>query len=121
MKTETKQHFNGQSKHLPQEFEDSLKALERTLSEKFPFGIPRKEIGRATGNLLHPRTCANLDCIGQGISGRYKCGRNTIYPVKNAISYIQAKIVVVPNLDEPEPKRFSDSLAKITRKSEIRI
>ncbi|SLM27463.1 hypothetical protein MTBBW1_1010011 [Desulfamplus magnetovallimortis] len=26
-----------------------------------------------------------------------------------------------PNLDKPEPKKFSDSLAKIARKSEIRI
>jgi len=27
----------------------------------------------------------------------------------------------IPNLDKPEPKKISDSLAKITRKSEIRI
>jgi len=35
--------------------------------------------------------------------------------------YIPKKNLKIPNLDKPEPKRFSDSLAKITRKSEIRI
>jgi len=30
-------------------------------------------------------------------------------------------VVPKPNLDKPEPNKFSDSLAKITRKSEIRI
>ena len=43
-----------------------LQQLEKKLSEKFPIGIPRKEIGRATGNVLHPRTQANLDCLGEG-------------------------------------------------------
>ena len=77
--------------------EQALKELEKTLTEKFPFGIPRKEIGRATGGVLHPRTAANLDCLGVGIAGRFKIGRNTVYSVKNTISYIKAKIVVVPN------------------------
>lgn len=77
--------------------EQTLKALEKTLNEKFPFGIPRKEIGKATGGILHPRTCANLDCLGVGIAGRFKIGRNTIYPVKNTISFAKAKMVVDPN------------------------
>ena len=37
--------------------------------------------------------------------------------LKKWASYLR----LIPNLDKPEPKRFSDSLAKITRKSEIRI
>jgi|SaaInlLV_10m_DNA_2_1039722.scaffolds.fasta_scaffold20949_2 hypothetical protein len=72
--------------------EQVLQQLEKKLSEKFPFGIPRKEIGRATGNVLHPRTQANLDCLGQGIKGRFKIGRNTIYPVQNVIDFLQSKM-----------------------------
>jgi len=77
--------------------EQVLKDLEKNLTEKFPFGIPRKEIGKATGGILHPRTCANLDCMGVGIAGRYKIGRNTIYNVQNTISYIKGKIVFMEN------------------------
>jgi hypothetical protein len=74
---------------MNQEF---FKELENKLSEKFPIGIPRKEIGRATGNVLHPRTQANLDCLGEGIAGRFKIGRNTIYPVQNVIDFLQSKM-----------------------------
>ena len=75
--------------------EDSLKAFEKYLNEKFPFGIPRKEIDRATGGILCPRTMANLDCLGEGIPGRFKIGRNTIYPVHCAIDYLRSKITQV--------------------------
>jgi hypothetical protein len=71
--------------------EQDLQELEKKLSEKFPFGIPRKEIGRATGNVLHPRTCANDDCSGQGVSGRFKIGRNTVYPVQGVVDFIKSK------------------------------
>ena len=91
MKTKSKQIFNEASQHLPKEFEGSLKALGKILNEKFPFGIPRKEIGRATGGILHPNTMANLDCLGEGIPGRFKIGRNTIYPVPGAIGFIRSK------------------------------
>ncbi|MFO8240605.1 MAG: hypothetical protein R6T90_06375 [Dissulfuribacterales bacterium] len=74
--------------------EKTLEELEKILTEKFPFGIPRKEIGKATGNILHPRTSANLDCLGEGIPGRFKIGRNTIYNVRSVIDFIKAKIVV---------------------------
>ena len=72
--------------------EKKLLELEQQLTEKFPFGIPRKEIGKATGNVLHPRTCANDDCNGDGISGRFKIGRNTVYPVVGVIEKIKSKM-----------------------------
>ena len=75
--------------------EEDLQELKKTLNEKFPFGIPRKEIGKATGNVCHPRTSANLDCIGEGIAGRFKIGRITVYPVHCVIDFIKSKIVVV--------------------------
>ena len=72
-----------------------LKDLEKVLNEKFPFGIPRKEIGRATGNVLHPRTEANDDCSGDGIPGRFKIGRHMIYPISGIIQKIKSKMTTV--------------------------
>ena len=72
----------------------ALQELEKSLNEKFPFGIPRKEIGKATGNILHPRTCANDDCLGVGVPGRFKIARNTIYPVKCVIDFIESKTII---------------------------
>ena len=50
-------------------------------------------------------------------------GRGCIFPIKNerCATVVDVAILREPNLDKPEPKRVSDSLAKITRKSEIRI
>lgn len=74
--------------------EQTLQHSEKNLTEKFPFGVPRKEIGKATGGILHPRTAANLDCLGTGIPGRFKIGRNTVYPVQGVINFIKSKTVV---------------------------
>ncbi len=71
--------------------DQDLQKLERQLKEQYPFGIPRKRLQFATGGILHPRTAANLDSLGQGIPGRFKINRMTIYPVADVISYIQSK------------------------------
>jgi hypothetical protein len=75
--------------------EKAIQELEKLLEKKFPFGIPRKEIGKATGSILHPRTCANNDCRQEGISGRFKIGRNTVYPVQGVIDFIRSKMTTV--------------------------
>jgi len=95
MKKKKSDHFLEVSKHLSREIEDSLKTLEKTLSEKYPFGIPRKEIGKATGNVLHPRTEANNDCSGDAIHGRFKVGRRMIYPVASVIQRIKSKMTLI--------------------------
>jgi len=74
--------------------EQTLQELEQIFNEKFPLGIPRKELGKATGSILHPRTAANLDCLGKGIQGRFKIGRNTIYPVQDVIEFIKSKTII---------------------------
>ncbi len=61
---------NVETNNLPNEIESSLRDLENALKEKFPFGVPRNRIGEATGNILHPRTCANEDSLGIGIPER---------------------------------------------------
>ncbi|MBT4199403.1 hypothetical protein [Desulfobacula sp.] len=76
--------------------EQVLQKLEKILSEKFPFGIPRKEIGKATGGILHPRTEANNDCSGEdNIQGGFKIGRQKIYPVKSVIGKLKSKMTSV--------------------------
>jgi hypothetical protein len=73
----------------------AIQNLEKTLTEKYPAGIPRHQIGKATGNLLHPRTVANLDSLGKGINGRFRCGRAVVYPVKEVVQFIQARTAAV--------------------------
>jgi len=73
----------------------TLQELEKILTEKFPAGVPRPQIGNATGHLLHPRTQANLDCLGIGIKGRFRCGRVVVYPVKEVVQFIQARTAAV--------------------------
>ncbi|MFA5904989.1 MAG: hypothetical protein WC836_13720 [Desulfobacula sp.] len=75
--------------------EKTLRELEKTLTEKFPAGVPRPQIGIATGNLLHPRTQANLDCTGTGIKGRYRIGRLIVYPVSGVIDFLKSKTETV--------------------------
>ncbi len=58
------------------EFEQSLSDLEKNLRENYPGGVPRNRIGKATGDILHPRTCSNEDCLGYGIKGRFRTGRS---------------------------------------------
>lgn len=73
--------------------EKTLEELTKTLSEKYPFGIPRKDIAKATGGILHPRTSANLDSLGTGIEGRFRINRSIIYPVGNVINFIRERTI----------------------------
>jgi hypothetical protein len=75
--------------------EKTLQDLEKVLTEKFPAGIPRPQLGKATGNLLHPRTQANLDCTGTGIKGRYRVGRLIVYPVAGVVDFLRTKTEAV--------------------------
>ena len=95
MKLETKSFTHSEHKILPDEIEGSLKDLEKTLNEKFPFGVPRAKIGEATGGIFHPRTEANNDCSGEPIPGRFKIGRQMIYPVSGIIQKIKSKMTFV--------------------------
>ena len=70
-------------------------SLEKNLKKQFPLGIPRTKINSATGGILHPRTEANRDCLGCGITGRFKIGRQTIYPVTSVLSYLRKKMTSI--------------------------
>jgi len=76
------------------EFEQSLADLEQSLRENYPGGVPRNKIGKATGDILHPRTCSNEDSLGYGIIGRFIVGRNTIYPISGIMKKVRDKTKV---------------------------
>jgi hypothetical protein len=57
--------------------------------------ILRKDLTEKTGGLLHGRTMANLDSMGEGIPGRIFIGKRKVaYPVESVIEYLQSKVVI---------------------------
>lgn len=75
--------------------EIAIQQLEASLIKKYPCGVPRRDIGSATGGILHSRTCANEDSLGNGVPGRFRVGRLTVYPVPGVIQKIKSKLVAV--------------------------
>lgn len=71
---------------------DALEALRKSLEQKYPLGVPRPELSKATGGVLHPRTQANRDCMGCGISERYKNGKIIIYTISGVLKHIQQRM-----------------------------
>jgi len=63
--------------------------------------ILRTNLSEKTGGLLHGRTMANLDSMGEGIPGRISIGRKVAYPVESVVKYLQAKVTVNCKLGDP--------------------
>ena len=60
--------------------------------------ILRTNLSEKTGGLLHGRTMANLDSMGEGIPGRISIGRKVAYPVESVVQYLQSRVsVTLPN------------------------
>ena len=55
----------------------------------------RSDLTEKTGGLIHSRTAANLDSLGQGIPGRITMGRKVAYPVLNVVKFLEEKYRVV--------------------------
>jgi len=57
--------------------------------------ILRTKLSEKTGGLLHGRTMANLDSMGDlGIQGRISIGRKIAYPVEAVVEYLKSKVTV---------------------------
>ena len=55
--------------------------------------ILRTKLSEKTGGLLHGRTMANLDSLGEGIPGRITIGKRKVaYPVMAVVEYLQSKV-----------------------------
>ena len=70
---------------------EDIERLEQKLSEKFPFGIPRRHISEASGGLIQTASMANLDCTGKGIPDRFKSQRQVVYPVTSFVKFMTSR------------------------------
>lgn len=75
-----------------QMIDDAVEALRKFLEKNYPMGVPRPQIGKATGGVLHPRTQANRDCAGCGIDERFKVGKIIVYPISGVLKQVQERI-----------------------------
>jgi len=70
-----------------------IQQIRTKLNQAYPLGlIPRRELGKATGGLLNPRTEANKDCLGQGIKDPVLVGRQICYKTERVVEYFEGKI-----------------------------
>lgn len=63
------------------------------LAERWPSPIvARKEVGRFSGGLLHPRTMANIDS-NPNVEGpeRIRCGRGVAYFTDSLVDFMNRK------------------------------
>jgi hypothetical protein len=62
------------------------------MAEKWPSTVvARGQVKTFTGGALSGKTVANADSQGNGPEGRFKVGRQTVYPVENFISWLEGR------------------------------
>lgn len=86
-----------------------------SLEEKLPAVIARKQVGSLTGGILHPKTMANLDSLGQGPDKRWRLGRTVFYERDSFIKWLRSRI------KEPQSRRTlpNPGTNGITRATEL--
>lgn len=52
--------------------------------------VARKDVGKFSGGVLHPRTMANLDSLGEGPQ-RFYFGRKVAYPVDALVCWMRER------------------------------
>jgi hypothetical protein len=57
--------------------------------------VARKQVAKFSGGILHPRTMANLDSLGQGPRGRIRMGRAIAYPTSELVAWMQERTELV--------------------------
>jgi hypothetical protein len=64
----------------------------RTMVEKWPSSVvARNEIKSFTGGAFTGKTLANFDSQGTGPEGRFKMGRQTVYPIDSLIVWLETR------------------------------
>jgi hypothetical protein len=70
-----------------------IENIRKKLEQQNPCGlVSRMDISRNTGGILHPRTLANLDSLGEGISDPVRIGRKVFYRIDAIVEYIDSKM-----------------------------
>lgn len=54
--------------------------------------VARSAIGRFTGGLYSPKYMANQDSLGEGVPGRFRCGRQIVYPVDSLLKWLEDRV-----------------------------
>ncbi len=62
------------------------------LKKDLPPIIARLEVGRLTGGVIHPRTLANLDSLGEGPKSRFYVGRKACYLTEDFLEWLDTRI-----------------------------
>ncbi len=73
--------------------EKKWEKIQKQLEEQYPFGILRKDLEKATGDILSKGTEANRDSLGVGIPGRFKIGRQVVYPVPEVVRSMRSRVI----------------------------
>jgi hypothetical protein len=71
---ENKPDFSGMADKWPSEF------------------VAREKVGDFTGGIIHPRTQANLDSLGDGPPEKIRLGRKIAYPVRSYIKWLNERM-----------------------------
>jgi hypothetical protein len=53
--------------------------------------VARGQVGTFTGGALSGKTVANADSQGTGPEGRFKLGRQTVYPVETFVAWLETR------------------------------
>jgi hypothetical protein len=70
-----------------------IENIRKKLEQQNPCGlVSRMDISRNTGGILHPRTLANLDSLGIGISDPVRIGRKIFYRIDAIVEFIYSKM-----------------------------
>ena len=54
--------------------------------------LARQSIGKLTGGIIQPGTCANLDSLGLGVEGRFLIGKKVCYSRDAFIKWLSARV-----------------------------
>lgn len=65
------------------------------LKEELPPIMARKNLGRLTGGMLHPRTIANLDAENRGPSGKIRIGRKVGFTRDGILDWLDQNMELV--------------------------
>lgn len=68
---------------------DHLQELYNTL----PPILARQSVGKFTGGIIQPGTCANLDSRGLGPEGRFRVGKKICYSREAFLKWLEGRIM----------------------------
>ena len=63
------------------------------LLDELPPVVARKEVRRLLGGMVHPRTLANLDSLGEGPK-RFYLGRAVVYKREDLVAWLEERTYV---------------------------